>query len=171
MRRIPLFLLLFAMQALAQDDPPPRCGELEIYNLLDFWVGDWDVYVGDERVGSNRIEKILSGCTVLEHWRGEGGGEGKSLFFVADDGTWKQVWVTEWAARPGGVKEKTFRSLDAPDTVRFQGRILRADGSSYLDRTTLTRLESGDVRQVIETSADEGRTWTTGFDAVYRRSN
>lgn len=169
MRRLSLLLLLFAVQALAEDDPPAQCGELDIYHTLDFWVGEWDVYVGDELVGSNRIEKILSDCAVLEHWRGEGGGEGKSLFFVTNDGTWKQVWVTEWATRPGGVKEKTFQAMDTPGTVRFQGRIPLPDGGSYLDRTTLTRLASGEVRQVIETSTDEGRTWTAGFDAVYRR--
>ena len=169
MHKVSLFLLLFALQALAQDDSPAQCGELDIYNVLDFWVGEWDVYADDKRVGRNRIEKILSGCAVLEHWRGEGGGEGKSLFFVTGDGTWKQVWVTEWATRPGGVKEKTLQTMDTAGTVRFQGLILLPGGSRYLDRTTLTRLASGEVRQVIETSNDEGRTWTIGFDAIYRR--
>ena len=88
---------------------------------------------------------------------------------MTGDGTWKQVWVTEWATRPGGVKEKTFEVMDSPNVVRFQGRIALPDGGSYLDRTTLTRLPSGDVRQVIETSTDEGQSWTAGFDAIYRR--
>lgn len=169
MRRLPWLLLLIAMHALADDDAPPQCSELDSYHTLDFWVGEWDVYADGELVGSNRIEKILSGCAVLEHWRGKGGGEGKSLFFVAGDGTWKQIWVTEWATRPGGVKEKSFQATDVPGTVRFQGRIPLPEGGSYLDRTTLTRLPSGEVRQVIETSTDEGRTWTAGFDAIYRR--
>jgi hypothetical protein len=168
MRGIPLVLLLFVSPAFAEKETPPGCDEVGTYGALDFWVGEWNVYVGDERVGSNRIEKILGGCAVLEHWRGAGGGEGKSLFFVAGDGSWKQVWVTEWATRPGGVKEKTFQAMDSPGEVRFQGRIVRPDGSSYLDRTTLTRLPSGNVRQVIETSTDEGKSWTAGFDAVYR---
>ena len=169
MRRIPLVLVLFTSQALAADEPPPGCADTEVYAALDFWVGDWDVYVGEELVGSNRIEKILSGCAVMEHWRSAGGGEGKSLFFVTGAGTWKQVWVTEWATRPGGVKEKMFQPLDTPNQVRFQGRISLPDGGSYLDRTTLTQLSSEEVRQVIETSSDEGRNWTAGFDAVYRR--
>ena len=170
MRTVPLLLLLLGMPTLAQQDAPPNCSDDEIYAALDFWVGEWDVYVGDELVGSNRIEKILSGCAVLEHWRGAGGGEGKSLFFVTGDGRWKQVWVTEWATRAGGVKEKTFEAMDSPNDVRFQGRIVLPDGGSYFDRTTLTLLPSGDVRQVIETSTDEGRSWTAGFDAIYRRS-
>jgi len=41
------------------------------------------------------------------------------------------------------------------------------DVRSFLDRTTLTPMEEGKVRQVIETSRDEGERWRTGFDAVY----
>jgi hypothetical protein len=36
-----------------------------------------------------------------------------------------------------------------------------------LDRTTLTPLSDGRVRQVIEISRDHGTTWQTGFDAYY----
>jgi hypothetical protein len=38
----------------------------------------------------------------------------------------------------------------------------------WLDRTTLKALVNGDVRQVIETSTDNGTTWKTGLDAIYR---
>jgi len=169
MRTFPILALLAALPAFAADDGPPGCSDVAVYDLLDFWVGDWDVYSGDDKVGENRIEKILSGCAVLEHWQGAGGGEGKSLFFVTGEGTWKQVWVTQWATRPGGVKEKFWQALDDPAQVRFQGRIVLPDGNSYLDRTTLTKMPNGAVRQVIETSRDEGETWTVGFDAIYRR--
>ena len=171
MRTLLIFLTLFAAQAVAQAEGEPSCAETAAYNQLDFWIGEWDVYSNGELVGTNNIEKILSGCAVLEHWRGIGGGEGKSLFFVTGDRSWKQVWVTEWATRPGGVKEKTQLQIDAADKVRFQGRIALADGSSYLDRTTLSLLPSGEVRQVIETSTDEGETWARGFDAIYRRKD
>jgi hypothetical protein len=35
------------------------CRRLQEYRLLDFWLGDWDVYVGDQKVGTNKIEPIL----------------------------------------------------------------------------------------------------------------
>jgi hypothetical protein len=123
------------------------------------------------QVPDTHIEKVLSGCAVMEHWHGAGGSEGKSLFFVTGEGRWKQVWATEWATRPGGVKEKDWQELDEPGQARFQGRIMLPDGRSYLDRTTLIRLPSGDVRQVIEHSTDDGVTWESGFDATYRRRN
>ena len=49
-----------------------------------------------------------------------------------------------------------------------RGRIVLLDGGSYLGRTMLTRLYSGEVRQVIETSKVEGQNSMTGFDAICR---
>lgn len=149
-------------------DQPQTCGDIETYHALDFWVGDWQVYSDGRLVGTDVIEKILAGCAVLENWTGAGGGQGKSLFYVDDRGTWQQVWVTERAMVPGGVKEKTWQPLPAKSQVRFQGVISRRGGADYLDRTTLTRREDGTVRQLIEVSTDGGRSWQTTFDADYR---
>ncbi len=166
--RLPLALMI-AIPAAALGDAPEKCADLDHYALLDFWLGDWTVHVGDEHVGTNRIEKVLGGCAVIEHWTGAGGGEGKSLFYVVGN-QWKQVWVTEWATRTGGVKEKSHQPLAGTNAVRFQGRIETSDGSGYLDRTTLTPLDDGSVRQLIEVSRDEGEHWESVFDAIYRRS-
>jgi hypothetical protein len=43
------------------------------------------------------------------------------------------------------------------------------EGTTVLDRTTLTPLGGGEVRQHIEVSSDRGATWRSSFDAVYRR--
>lgn len=157
--------LSMAQQA---ESPTLACADSAVYSKLNFWVGDWDVYVGDEKVGTNRIERILGGCAVMEHWIGGGGAQGKSLFYVGSDGAWRQVWVTEQATSPGGTKEKREVASDDVGRMRFQGEIALPDGRSYLDRTTLTPLESGDVRQVIEVSTDGGDSWRTVFDARYR---
>ena len=171
MSRILVVFLLAAAAAAAQhsENPPPSCADLPLYTALDFWLGNWNVYSGDDLAGTNRIEKILGGCAIMEHWTGAGDGEGKSLFYVDDSGTWQQVWVTQWSTMPGGVKEKRWQPLARSDQVRFQGTITRADGSQYLDRTTLTRLDNGDVRQLIEISGDGGDSWEATFDAVYKR--
>lgn len=161
--------LLMMSAASSQDNTPKRCTDLPVYKLLDFWVGEWDVYVADEKVGTNKIEKILAGCAVLEHWIDSDGNKGESLFYIGDDRQWKQVWVTPFANHPGGVKEKTRVDIAPADGVRFQGRLQHPDVGEWLDRTTLTPGEDGTVRQVIETSSDNGGTWKTGFDAIYRR--
>ena len=48
----------------------------------------------------------------------------------------------------------------------------RAPGEdpAVLERQRITWTPEGDeVRQVWETSADDGQTWTTAFDGLYRR--
>jgi len=163
-----LLVLAVPTAARGQEQPPPSCGALDAYHRLDFWVGRWEVRVGDRKVGDNRIEKILDGCALTEHWTAASGGEGRSLFYhVPATGEWKQVWVTARATRPGGLKEKTMVADYGGPGVRFQGRVALPDGSGVLDRTTLTPLDGGRVRQVIETSSDEGETWQVRFDAVY----
>jgi hypothetical protein len=140
------------------------------YAALDFWLGQWDVYVGDRLVGTNRVTRVLEGCAVQEEWRDSQGGEGRSLFYVEPGtGRWKQVWVTDDARMVGGTKEKHLVARVPGGGVRFQGELPLPDGRLVLDRTTLTPLGQGEVRQLIETSRDGGTTWRAGFDARYRK--
>ncbi len=162
-----VFLLFFISVAVAQESTYERCTDKPVYDLLDFWIGEWVVYLNDEKVGDNKIEKILNGCAVMEHWTGAGGNKGNSLFFVDPNGAWKQIWVTEWAANPGGVKEKTHVETLPNSGVRFQGQLEHPTTGSYLDRTTLTPLDDGKVSQRIEISTDDGETWKSSFDAIY----
>lgn len=161
-------LLLCCSIVVAQEPEFEKCVDLPAYKLLDFWVGEWDVYADEERAGGNKIEKILNGCAVIEHWTAADGGKGKSLFYVDADGVWQQVWVTEFSANPGGMKEKTHIETLPNGATRFQGELRHPKIGTYLDRTTLTPLEEGEVSQVIEISRDGGESWQTTFDAVYR---
>jgi hypothetical protein len=154
--------------SLAGAQQPARCSESALYAKLDFWVGEWEVYVGEDLVGHNRIEKTLDGCAIFEHWTAVDGGEGKSLFFVDYDRHWAQIWVTQWAMSPGGVKEKVMVDDPPEGSVRFQGVIRHVEAGSWMDRTTLTPQEDGSVRQLIEISEDGGQSWNPTFDANYR---
>jgi hypothetical protein len=172
-RAIPTILclaILLLMSPRAEGQTAAPCEADSAFATLDFWLGDWDVYVGEELAGTNRIEKILDGCAILEHWTGSGGGQGKSLFYYQKaTGEWKQVWVTQKATQTGGLKEKLLVARFEDGGVRFRGEIPRGDGNAYLDRTTLTPLPDGRVRQVIEVSQDGGKTWKVTFDAHYVR--
>jgi len=163
-------IVLCSLVAVGQAQPTP-CADAAGFQKMDFWVGSWRVVgAGGEQAGINRIEKILNGCALLEHWTSAGGSEGKSLFYYnAATDQWKQVWVTGNATAPGGLKEKTLIEEHADGSLRFQGEIPVPGGGSYLDRTTLTPLPDGRVRQVIESSIDDGQTWNTAFDAYYVR--
>jgi hypothetical protein len=154
--------------ARAQDAQTPPCASDSAFKALDFWVGSWNVVDSTgANVGTNKIEKILGGCAVTELWHEPDGSEGRSLFyFVASQRQWKQVWVTPMALVPGGLKEKHLIA-QGPGMVRFQGEIIGPRGGLILDRTTLTKMKDGRVRQVIEISRDGGTTWRVNFDAIY----
>lgn len=147
---------------------PSPCGEVAEFRWLDFWVGHWTVHIGEQQVGTNRISKVLDGCAVTEDWTDARGRQGRSLFYRSPaTGTWAQVWVTDLALAPGGVKEKALIARYPDGAVRFQGEIAGPNGL-VLDRTTLRPLEGGRVHQTIEVSDDGGISWTPSFDAIYR---
>jgi len=133
---------------------------------LDFWVGDWDVYVGKDLAGRDMVERILDGCAVTERWNGGAGDQGMSLFaYDARKDLWTQNWVTNNSAMPGGIKLKVLRARGTGTTM-FQGEIEGKTGAVYYDRTILTALPGGRVHQEIQVSRD-GIAWRTGFDAIY----
>ena len=143
------------------------CAERPEYQTLTFWVGAWDVFVAGQRAGTDRVESILGGCALVEHWTSTTGGQGQSLFYYEPTlERWQQVWVT---TTPGAIKEKHLVVQFHDGAVRFQGEVLGADGRWVFDRTTLTPLPDGRVRQQIEVSTDGGSTWRTTFDAIYVR--
>jgi hypothetical protein len=174
-RALLLFLLLalnslYSQTSASSSAFPAHPCETDIdYSKLNFWVGTWDVYDNQDGTlnGTDVVEKILHGCAIVENWReADGSGEGKSLFYYQKaTRQWKQVWVTD----AGPIKEKRLVEEMKDGGVRFQGEIAHRDGTSHLDRTTLTPLSEGRVHQLIQISRDAGKTWETEFDADYRR--
>jgi len=162
---------LLAGAATAQIAPPPAappCRATEVSRNLDFWLGDWDVYVGQELAGRDMVERILDGCGVTERWKGSGDphDEGFSLFaYDARKDLWTQTWVTGDSGQPGGIKVKVLRAHSSASTT-FQGEIEGKSGAVYYDRTILTAMPGGRVHQQIQVSRD-GVAWRTGFDAIY----
>lgn len=154
-------------QPAAQPGPAP-CRATEVSRTLDFWLGDWDVYVGTELAGRDTVERIVGGCGLTERWRDAGGGEGFSLFaYDARKDLWTQTWVTADSGVPGGIKTKVLRARTATSAT-FQGEVEGKTGAVYYDRTILTALPGGRVRQEIQRSRD-GVAWRAGFDAIYVR--
>lgn len=170
MRLAALSLLIGLAASPAWSDEPP-CRARQGGDALDFWIGEWSVASEDGKTfyGDNSITSVLGGCVILEDWREPSGDDGKSFFtFDARTGVWDQVWATADTSRAGGLKRKTLVS-QAKGAAQFQGAMKRNDGTPYLDRTTLTLLRDGRVRQLIEISTDNGATWRAVFDGYYSR--
>ena len=160
-----MLLELAAAVALQPASGAP-CRATEVSRNLDFWVGDWDVYVGKDFAGRDTVQRILDGCGVTEQWDGGAGDQGMSLFaYDARKDLWMQTWVTSNSAQPGGIKVKVLRA-HAAGTATFQGEVEGKSGAVYYDRTILTSFPGGRVHQEIQVSHD-GVTWRMGFDAIY----
>ena len=134
-------------------------------NILEFWLGTWDVHDAQsgEYAGANEITRALDGAAVVERGEGASGVHGMSLFyFDRVAGLWRQSWATNL----GYAKQKTQVETRDRARVVFQGTVRTPDGKDVRDRTTLTDLGDGRVRQVIEVAPLDGE-WETGFDAIY----
>ncbi|MEZ5420359.1 MAG: hypothetical protein R2708_23880 [Vicinamibacterales bacterium] len=144
--------------------PPPPCATPE-HRQFDFWVGEWTVTTPDgQPAGTSRIEAVLGGCALLEHWTGAKGGAGKSLsLYVAADRQWNQTWVDA-----AGNRIVFTGGLDGSRMV-LGNAWTAADGKAMRSELSWTPQPGGGVRQVWRQSSDGGATWATTFDGLYRR--
>jgi tetratricopeptide (TPR) repeat protein len=133
---------------------------------FDFWIGQWEVFAPNgQRLGSNRIEKTLRGCALIENWTDGMGREGKSFnTFDPQRRLWHQLWVSD-----NGTVTDYSEGKVAGNTLQFTARSRNANGDSVLQRMTFHHVHRDTVRQVIEASADRGRTWNPPWVGVYVR--
>lgn len=164
------FLPLLASTLRAQSPTPPP--PAPVNHDFDFWIGEWEVTTPDGKpAGTNRIEAVSGGHGLYENWQGApppggapgSGGSGKSLnAYNAAKKQWQQFWV----GSGGGVLELSGGLVDGRMVLTGE-RVLR--GQRTLERITWTPNADGTVRQHWERSTDEGKTWTSAFDGLYRR--
>ncbi len=170
---LPMLLLMSEPSHADQAKPsprPPPCAAPE-HRQFDFWLGEWDVFgPQDKVVGHSRIESILNGCVIAEHWTSggnpPGAGDGKSFnAYNAQTRQWEQFWVDAQGGRlilAGGLRN---------GAMVLEGTQPLADtktGKHQRERITWTPLPDGSVRQLWESSVDDGGSWTVAFDGNYR---
>ncbi len=144
--------------------PPPACTAPE-YRQFDFWIGRWAVV--DARTGQpagrSLVERLYGGCVLRENWS-EPGWEGGSLnMYVRPDGHWRQTWMDQSGALrdfEGGLQD---------GRMVLVAHAKSAAGRPVLVRMTFTPNPDGSVRQYSDYSADDGATWKTRYDYLYRR--
>jgi hypothetical protein len=133
------------------------------FRQFDFWIGEWDAKnVQGVTVGSSSIQLILGQCVIFENWTTPVS-SGKSFnIFDTRDNKWHQNWVDDRGTYAHYIGElKDGKMVYVSDTVK--------NGVKTLAKMTFSKLPGGDVRQFGESSADDGKTWTTTFDFTYVR--
>ena len=138
---------------------------------FDFWVGEWDVFVTgtNNKAGHSLVQKASGDCMILENWTALGPAphNGKSMNYVnTQTNKWEQLWIGS-AGGPGYVTR--FYDGEYKDSVmQF---IFEANGpqGKVAGRFRFFNQGPDQVRQLSETSADGGQTWTTNYDFTYKR--
>jgi hypothetical protein len=153
--------LALAGTAFAQAPPAakqPPCQSPE-HRQFDFWLGHWDVFTPDGKAaGENLIERVLGGCALRETWSGRGGFAGTSLnSFDAADGQWHQSWVDNQGGRLQLAGRRVGHTMEL------------GSGGPQRQRIRWTPQADGSVRQLWETSNDDGASWRVEFDGRYVR--
>ena len=99
-----------------------------------------------------------------EHWTGSKGGTGQSFnFYDRRDRKWHQIWVANDGSSlflTGGL---------TGNTLTLEGDTPQPDGSTVRNRISFRNNPDHTVRQLWETSSDNGSTWTPAFDGLYRK--
>ena len=133
---------------------------------FDFWIGDWEVFGPQgKQAGTNTITSMFGNGMLHEHWHGKGGVEGRSInAYDEARGVWHQTWMDA----TGGVLLLDGGLRDG--AMVLEGRAANGEDPSVMERQRITWTHDGtEVRQLWESSADDGATWTVAFDGRYRR--
>jgi hypothetical protein len=165
--RIALLPLSLLPATSARQASPPAAQDCRAaeHRQFDFWLGTWDVTEHDKPAGTNTIEADLKGCVVVEHWTSARGGHGTSLnFFDRRTKAWYQTWIDE---QGGALRLKG--GLDHGRMVMQSEPMPNSSGGSSIEKITWSPEADGTVRQLWQSSADHGKTWSVAFDGRYRR--
>ena len=150
-------LPVFAAEELKCDAPE--------YRQFDFWIGEWNVIDQStgKQAGTSRIEKRLNGCVIYESWTGTDGFLGHSFnMYNRDAKKWQQVWMDSRGQRIN------FTGDLKADGMHYEGPF-RSGEKQVLARMKFLKLPEGQVRQLWEQSADNGKSWQVLFDGRYIR--
>ena len=137
------------------------CRSRPEYREFDFWIGEWAPQNAQGvTVGTSSIQLILGSCIIFENWNTPvSSGKSFNLYDVRD-GKWHQTWVD---AR-GNITHYVGGIQDGKMVLVSESVVA---GKKNLARMTYSKLADGSVRQHGESSADDGKSWTTTFDFKY----
>ena len=167
MKYLTLLICLIAIcstqtNAQTEDQKAFPCRYGDEYKKLDFWLGEWDVFVKDKKTATSSITKSEGGCTLHEDYKTFANFFGRSInYHDPSDGKYTQIWIDKF----NGIT--TFKEIESREGyLKMQAE----NGKGTLTNMDYTFDEiTGNVTQTMESSKDEGKTWKTTFIGVYKK--
>lgn len=154
-------LLMFAATSITRAATPAP--------TLDHLIGSFDVFDPSGKLAATSTARWdQAGVAIAEDRRSVARADTQKLwFFYGDFGLgWKQLFV----GRAGTVREFAQQKVLEDGGVELGARFDNGDGTFTLFRILVSGPDgSGGHRRHLESSRDEGKTWTTVFDYTYRR--
>jgi hypothetical protein len=129
------------------------------FRQFDYWLGEWDVEIGGQKLAQSSIQLILNDCVIFENYTDSRGYAGKS--FSLYDATSKK-WEQHYVDTAGGVQTMTGGIEDGRMVFYWKT-------PQGLQRMSYTKEGADRVRQTIDVSADDGKTWTPSYNGLYIR--
>lgn len=169
-----MLLLALATTAWGQSQGHSPCSSPEA-KQFDFWIGEWNLTSrmktgpGEndwaESTASNRIEKTLDGCVILENFDGRPAADLQGMSVSSWNpklGKWQQTWVDNkggYLDFVGGFEEgKMILSREA-----------ERDGKEIHQRMVFENITENSLDWNWERSDDGGTTWTLLWHLHYAR--
>ena len=136
------------------------------YRQFDFWLGNWQVTnTQNTNKSISKISQVNNGCTLLEEYETPTGYVGKSLnIYDATSQKWHQTWTDNT-----GVLLQLDGQFNGTSMV-LTGNTTNSAGNAILNRITWTPNQDGTVRQLWESSEDNGKVWQVLFDGLYSKA-
>lgn len=162
-----VLVLLIPFDIRAQSASPCSCCIPEA-RQFDFWIGTWETYQPDGKLaGKNTIVVMQDSCVLQENWTSSGGGfTGTSYnFYNSRSKKWQQLWLDN----QGGNLQLSGELINGNMVLQSE-KLPNQKGLMQIDRITWTPNKDGSVRQHWEVTTDDGKTWTTAFDGLYKKA-
>jgi hypothetical protein len=166
----PLLLMISVSAALTANlfgqakAPQPSCAERGEFRQLDFWIGEWDVFNKDQKIAETSIQRVLKDCALEEMWKGSRGSDGKGLSTYNPR---SKKWEYFWVSANGSTSHFSGELMGSE--MRFSFESPQPDGHVRQRHWSLISLPDGGVRELSVGSDDQGKTWSTEYDYVWRK--
>ena len=157
-------LLLLAFIAGAQNNAKP-CSSPEA-SQFDFWVGEWNAYSADTLTATNKIYKVMDGCTVQENFESpKSAYTGKSWsVYNLQTKLWQQTWVDNqggYIVLTGSFENNKMTLATAPRKIK--------NGKEVIERMVFSNITKESFDWDWEATVDNGSTWKNNWHIHYVR--